>query len=74
MSDPVVSPFHQRKPEIGSLWRDREGNVWRLARYNDGGPWCNLEGVTRFDGVPFHGAIWHCDWLVDLIHKAAPIG
>ena len=58
------------QPEAGSLWRDREGNVWRLDHYIDGGPWVRMRGVTRFDGVPFENATWHCDWMLDLVRKA----
>jgi hypothetical protein len=72
VADPLSA---QRKPpEIGSLWRDREGNVWRLHRYNDGGCWGQLRGVTRFDGGPFENAHWHADWLLDLKPpKAVPV-
>lgn len=61
------------RPEIGTLWRDREGNTWRLDHYCDGGPWCILLGVTRFDGVTFAGARWHCDWMLDLVRRAEQV-
>jgi hypothetical protein len=61
------------QPEVGTLWRDREGNTWRLVEYIDGGSWCRLRGVIRFDGVPWSGATWHADWLIDLVKKAVQI-
>jgi hypothetical protein len=62
-----------KRPEVGSLWRDREGNTWRLDEYCDGGPFCRLRGVIRFDGAPWGGATWHCDWMLDLVRKAEPL-
>ncbi len=51
---------------IGSLWRDREGNTWRVARENPHSNYVSLTGVMRFDGVPFSNATWHVDPLIDL--------
>lgn len=62
------------RPETGTLWRDREGNTWRLVEYIDGGPWCRLRGEMRFDGVPWNNASWwHADWMLDLTRKAVHV-
>lgn len=61
------------RPALDTLWRDREGNTWRLVEYIDGGPWCRLRGVTRFDGAPWGGATWHADWMLDLMRKAEQV-
>jgi hypothetical protein len=61
------------QPEVGSLWRDREGVIWRLDHYIEHSSYVILKSV-EWQGEPFPGAIWHCDPIIDLKPpKAYPV-
>ena len=63
MSQGNTTPVIERPdglPPVGSLWRDREGIIWRLVRYIDHSSWVSL---TAVDHPTWR---WHADPIIDL--------